>query len=200
MISGELSGSEMDESLNAIRRNAIRAGNTTRAILDQASSDATENTQMDLARTVEACLYFLKPRLKKIEVVQDLSSETHWVWGDENQLQQMFINLLLNAVESMNGKGTLRVSGTVFTRGATGRHCLVIEDSGKRIPETLRTRIFDPFFTQGKAQGVGLGLFVAQRIVTQHGGTIRVDDSQHLKGAALIVTLPSNLPKEHYRE
>ncbi len=65
LISGELNGSEMDESLNAIRRNAIRAGNITRAILDQASSDAAEKTKIDLAKTVDACLYFLKPRLKK---------------------------------------------------------------------------------------------------------------------------------------
>jgi signal transduction histidine kinase len=189
LISGELDGAEKEESLNAIRRNAIRAGSITRAILDQASTDTAEKKQIDLARILESCLYFLKPRLKKIDLDQDLSLETLWVWGDENQLQQMFINLLLNAVESMNGEGRLRVSGTTASDNGSGRHCIVIEDSGKGVPERLRTQIFDPFFTRGKTQGVGLGLFVAQRITTQHGGTIRVHDSP-LGGAAMTVTLP----------
>ena len=199
LISGELTGSEMEESLTAIRRNAIRAGSITRAILDQASPDAAEKTQIDAARIIDACLYFLKPRLKKIDVVRDLAPETHWVWGDENQLQQMFINLLLNAIESMNGEGTLRVSGTAVTDKTSDRHCIMIEDSGKGVSRELRIRIFDPFFTQGKTQGVGLGLFVAQRIATQHGGTIRVHDSL-LGGAAMIVTLPSASQKNNKRE
>jgi PAS domain S-box-containing protein len=190
LISGELEYSEVKESLNAIRRNAIRAGSITRAILDQASSDAAEKTRIDLNRTLDACLSFLKPRLKKIEVIQDLTPEIHWVLGDENQLQQMFINLLLNAVESMSGEGTLRVSGKALTTDASDRHSIVIEDSGKGIPKELRTRIFDPFFTRGKTRGVGLGLFVARRIATRHGGTINIHDSS-LGGAALTVTLPS---------
>ncbi|WP_160166905.1 ATP-binding protein [Desulfotignum phosphitoxidans] len=194
LISGELTGSEVEESLNAIRRNAIRAGSITRAILDQASSETAGKTHVDAARTVEACLYFLKPRLKKIIVIQDLTLEIHWIWGDENQLQQMFINLLLNAVESMNGEGTLRVSGTTVTDTVSDRHCIKIEDSGKGVPNKLRTQIFDPFFTRGKTQGVGLGLFVAQRIAAQHGGTICVHDSR-LGGAALTVTLPSTSQK-----
>lgn len=194
LISGELTGSEVEESLNAIRRNAIRAGSITRAILDQASSETAGKTHVDAARTVEACLYFLKPRLKKIIVIQDLALEIHWIWADENQLQQMFINLLLNAVESMNGEGTLRVSGTTVTDIMSDRHCIKIEDSGKGVPKKLRTQIFDPFFTQGKTQGVGLGLFVAQRIAAQHGGTICVHDSR-LGGAALTVTLPSTSQK-----
>jgi PAS domain S-box-containing protein len=200
LISGELDGFETEESLNAIRRNAIRAGSITRAILDQASSDAAEKTRIDLTRTLDACLSFLKPRLKKIRVVHELARETHWVRGDESQLQQMFINLLLNAVESMNGEGTLRVSGVSLTGGTSDRHSIMIEDSGKGIPEPLRSRIFEPFFTRGKTQGVGLGLFVAQRIAARHGGTIRVLDSENLTGAAMIVTLPSNLPENHERE
>jgi PAS domain S-box-containing protein len=199
LISGELTGSEVEESLNAIRRNAIRAGSITRAILDQASSETAGKTHIDAARTLEACLYFLKPRLKKITVIQDLTLEIHWVWGDENQLQQMFINLLLNAVESMSGKGTLRVSGTTVTDTVSDRHCIKIEDSGKGVPKELRTQIFDPFFTRGKTQGVGLGLFVAQRIAAQHGGTICVHDSR-LGGAALTVTLPSTSRKTTKKE
>ncbi|MCF8113398.1 MAG: transporter substrate-binding domain-containing protein [Desulfotignum sp.] len=190
LISGELTGGEMADSLNAIRRNAIRAGNITRAILEQASSDESQKSWVDPALMMDACLYFLKPRLKKIHITQSLKPETQAVWGDENQLQQMFINLLLNAIESMNGEGTIRVSGNAVTNTRAKKYCIIIEDSGKGIPVPLRKQIFDPFFTRGKTQGVGLGLFVAQRIIQNHSGNIMVDDSA-LGGAAIKITLPA---------
>jgi PAS domain S-box-containing protein len=190
LISGELTGKEMEESLTAIRRNAIRAGSITRAMLDQASSGKADKSWVDLAQIMEACLYFLKPRLKKITVVLDLASKTCLIRGDENQLQQMFINLLLNAVESMNGEGTLRVSGRPVTKGSCDQYGIVIEDSGKGIPADRRRQVFDPFFTRGKTQGVGLGLFLARRIARNHNGDIMADDSA-LGGAAMTVILPA---------
>ncbi|HSL60405.1 MAG TPA: ATP-binding protein, partial [Desulfotignum sp.] len=105
-------------------------------------------------------------------------------------LQQMFINLLLNAVESMNGEGTLRVSGRAVTEGACDHYCIMIEDSGKGIPADRRRQVFDPFFTRGKTQGVGLGLFLARRIARNHNGDIMADDSA-LGGAAMKVILPA---------
>jgi PAS domain S-box-containing protein len=190
LISGELTGHEIEDSLNAIRRNAIRAGNITRAILDQASSDESEKSLVDLALILAACVYFLKPRLKKIHLIQDLEPETYLAWGDENQLQQMFINLLLNAIESMNGEGTIRVSGTTMADTFPKQHCIIIEDNGKGIAVQQREQIFDPFFTKGKTRGVGLGLFVARRIMKNHSGDIIADDSA-LGGVAMKVTLPA---------
>ncbi len=191
LISGELTGKEMDESLSAIRRNAIRAGSITRAILDQASSDTPQKTWVDLAQIMDICLYFLKPRLKKIEIIRHLEPETHWIRGDENQLQQMFINLLLNAVESMNGEGRIQINGVAVQDTCPVQHGITIEDSGKGIPVDRRRQVFDPFFTRGKTQGVGLGLFVAQRIAQNHNGDIHVEDSA-LGGAAMTVMLPAD--------
>ncbi len=103
-------------------------------------------------------------------MIQNLKPDIHWVWGDENQLQQMFINLLLNAVESMNGEGTLRVSGTAHTRSKTSRHIIVIEDSGKGIPDTLRDRIFDPFSPREKPRVLGLGCLWPSGSLPSKGG------------------------------
>jgi len=194
LISGELTGKEMEESLNAIRRNAIRAGNITRAILDQASSDTPQKTWVDISLIMDVCLYFLKPRLKKIEIGRHMEPEIHRIRGDENQLQQMFINLLLNAVESMNGEGRIQISGVVVPDTCPVQHGITIEDSGKGIPIGRRRQVFDPFFTQGKTQGVGLGLFVAQRIAQNHNGDIRIEGSE-LGGAAMTVMLPADSGK-----
>ncbi|MBC2713641.1 MAG: transporter substrate-binding domain-containing protein [Desulfosarcina sp.] len=191
LISGELDDTEAIDSLKAIRRNALRAGNITRALLDQASSDDLEKVEVDVAVVLEECLYFLKPRLKKISVIRELEIEKHWIRGDENQLQQVFINLLLNAIESMAGEGTLRVSVAEGQVETDRCHRIRIEDSGKGIPAEYRPHIFDPFFTRGKTQGVGLGLFVAERILKNHGGKIAAENSV-LGGTEMNVDLPVN--------
>lgn len=191
LISGELDATEAQDSLHAIRRNALRAGNITRALLDQASSDESERVALDMAVLLEDCLHFLKPRLKKISVIRELEVEKHWVRGDENQLQQVFINLLLNAIESMSAEGTLRLHVAHYPMETDSWHRIRIEDSGKGIPVEHRVHIFDPFFTRGKTQGVGLGLFVAERILRNFGGQITAEDSL-LGGTAMIVDLPVN--------
>lgn len=190
LISGELDDVETRESLSAIRRNALRAGNITRALLDQASLDASHRVELDVAALLEECLHFLKPRLKNINVLRELNIEDYWVWGEESQLQQVFINLLLNAIESMAGEGTLRVRVSDY-RNESGRyHRIGIEDSGDGVPAEHRPQIFEPFFTSGKARGVGLGLFVAARILKKHDGKVAVEESD-LGGTAMIVDLPA---------
>ena len=190
LISGELNREESQESLTAIRRNALRAGSTIRALLDQATQAPAERVALDVAVLLEECLYFLKPRLKKTVVHQALDANTHWVTGDDNQLQQVFINLLLNAIESMGGEGKLKVSVATIDDKMNKANRICIEDSGKGILSDHLPHIFDPFFTRGKTQGNGLGLFVAERIVNNHNGRIFATAST-LGGTAMIVDLPA---------
>jgi PAS domain S-box-containing protein len=190
LISGELDDEEIHDSLKAIRRNALRAGNITRTLLGQASPEPAEQVVLDIAVLLEECLHFLKPRLKKTTVIRAWEHATHWVRGDDNQLQQVMINLMLNAIESMAGEGTLRVCVVEINEPTHRSHRISIEDSGKGISPEHRAHIFDPFFTHGKTQGKGLGLFVAERIVTSHGGKIVAAESP-LGGATMIVDLPA---------
>jgi PAS domain S-box-containing protein len=190
LISGELTADESQESLTAIRRNALRAGSTIRALLDQTTQAPVERVALDVAALLEECLYFLKPRLKKMRVHQVLNANTHWVTGDDNQLQQVFINLLLNAIESMGGQGELKVSVATTRDRINTVHRICIEDSGNGIPADHLPHIFDPFFTRGKTRGNGLGLFVAKRIINNHKGRILAKASA-LGGTAMIVDLPA---------
>ncbi|HKT36591.1 MAG TPA: ATP-binding protein [Nitrospira sp.] len=120
-----------------------------------------------------------------------LSVERHYA-GDTlvlalpDQLRQAFMNLLLNAVQAMKGKGTLRLS----TGAAERTVVATIADSGPGIPKAHLSKIFDPFFTtKGQGEGSGLGLTVARRIIKKFGGDIRLESVEGA-GTSCVVTLP----------
>jgi signal transduction histidine kinase len=103
-----------------------------------------------------------------------------------DQLRQALMNLLLNAVQAMKGKGSLRLTTTVDERTVTA----TFEDSGPGIPKHHLSRIFDPFFTtKNQGEGSGLGLTVARRIIRKFGGDIRLESVEGA-GTSCIVTLP----------
>lgn len=106
--------------------------------------------------------------------------------GDEDQLRQVFTNLIVNSLQAMDDGGTVTVATSVDQERM---ECSVtIADNGPGIAPDVRERLFTPFFTT-KPQGTGLGLAVSYGIVTDHGGEIRVE-SEPEQGAAFIVTLP----------
>lgn len=189
LLSGELNNEEMQDSLDAIRRNALRAGNITETLLNQASFAPPGKEECDLAVLAGECMNFLKPRMKKIRAVNNMETGRFWIQCDESQIQQVLINLLLNAVESMKGSGVIQMWLEVHQKNNRPYNRLWIEDNGKGISLENRPFIFDPFFTHGKTRGVGLGLFVAEKIITKHDGQIMIDDSP-LGGAAMAIDLP----------
>jgi two-component system sensor histidine kinase HydH len=110
------------------------------------------------------------------------------VAGDEGRLRQVIMNLALNALEAVSGPGRVLISTEVRGREVA----LCVEDSGTGISADIRDRIFEPFFTT-KASGSGLGLPIVNAIVTQHGGSISVEDAKG-GGARFVVTLPVMRP------
>jgi len=110
---------------------------------------------------------------------------------DEAQLKQLFLNLLLNAIEAMGSGGQIAIQ--VSRRDRQGSNWIVVEvsDSGPGIPESVRTSIFDPFFTT-KAQGSGLGLAICRGITDAHRGTIRADNRADRPGTIIVVEFPAN--------
>lgn len=123
---------------------------------------------------------------KGITIVWRLDPERPAVWGEGEKLYQVWLNLLLNACEAMDKGGEL-IIGT-----RAGREAVVVEirDNGCGIEEARLPYIFDPFFTTKEQGGVGLGLYVAHQIVTEHGGRIHVE-SQQEKGTTVTVELPT---------
>ena len=145
-------------------------------------------------RLVEAEL-----RYRTIRLERAFAAPSDLLRGDEYQLEQAFVNLLLNAVEAMGPNGQLTIAtqaGPVGSRrgaarGLPGRTQLrvTIQDTGIGIPPEDRARLFGPFFTT-KTGGTGLGLFVTRRIIREHGGAISVK-SKPGQGTAFQILLPT---------
>ena len=114
----------------------------------------------------------------------NLDGDLSAVTVDAEQIKQVLLNLMINALQAMPGGGqlTLRTSGKV-----KGEVLIEVEDEGGGIDTAISARIFDPFFTT-KEKGIGLGLSIAYRIATQHGGTLSV--SRGDRGARFSLTLP----------
>ncbi|HSG29565.1 MAG TPA: ATP-binding protein, partial [Candidatus Krumholzibacterium sp.] len=114
---------------------------------------------------------------------------------DEKRLQQVFMNILINALQSTGADGS--VTARLFPDG--GSYVVEITDTGRGIPSGNMERVFEPFFTT-RNDGSGLGLAVAGRITEEHGGRIRIE-SEEGRGTKVIVTLPAaGIPEEERDE
>lgn len=138
----------------------------------------------NLLHVVELLDYQL--RKAKVEVKLDLDPVDPVVLADHFQMEQLFLNLMLNAVQAMPGGGVMTLKTQV--QGAVV--IVEVSDTGTGIPEEIRDRIFEPFFTTREVgKGTGLGLAVSYSIVTGHRGSIEVDSSQGV-GSTFRVRLP----------
>jgi signal transduction histidine kinase len=147
---------------------------------------------VNLNQIVDQSLYFLEARgaRQEITVVRQLDPRLPDVVADPSQLQQVLVNLVVNAVQAMPNGGTL----TIRTGLADGSVTLEVDDTGIGMSDEIKGRIFLPFFTTKDIdQGTGLGLAVVHGIVTAHGGTIRVDSTPG-RGSRFTVELPMTGP------
>jgi len=123
-----------------------------------------------------------------IDLVLDFAPDLPMVLGDKNRLEQVFINLLMNSGEAMEGMGRLGVS--TYTHQEGDRVCIAFTDTGPGIPNSLLGRLFDPFFTtKGVGKGVGLGLSISYGIIEKHMGRILVEKSDP-EGTTFVIELP----------
>ncbi len=138
-------------------------------------------------------LVVLRARQQAIEIVMVIDPALPTVYGDADQLRQVFLNVMINAVEAMPDSGTLTV------RAAAGSSTVVVEisDTGYGIPADIRAQLFEPFFTS-KPNGTGLGLSISAYIVTQHGGQIDVESTIGV-GTTFRVILPREAVPEALR-
>jgi two-component system NtrC family sensor kinase len=126
----------------------------------------------------------LQMRHAAIQVIFTPDADLPSVMCNGDQLRQVFLNLILNAIDAMPDGGTL----TVRTIAGPTVAVVEVQDTGVGIPEDIRARLFDPFFTT-KSTGTGLGLSICAHIVTQHGGQLGVE-SDPGQGSAFRVALP----------
>ncbi|MBJ6726455.1 HAMP domain-containing sensor histidine kinase [Geomesophilobacter sediminis] len=126
---------------------------------------------------------------KKLELQEDLPP----VYVDAKQMQQVFLNLFLNAVQAMPQGGTLTVRSTLVREDGGDRIRVLVNDTGQGIPPNILEKIFTPFFTT-KAQGTGLGLAISHRLIAQQGGKLSVASEDGV-GTTFTVELPAYCPR-----
>ena len=178
------------ENIVKINKLAHRCKIIVQGLLDFAHQEIPQSRPVQINRILRNVIGFLEDHvlLRNISIEADLDPVLPSVAGDENKLEQLFINLIINAAQSMNGSGTL----TLRTEFAvdTSRVRIKCSDTGCGIHEEDLSRIFEPFFTtKAKGKGIGLGLSICHGIVEQHGGTITAESSRG-RGSTFTTFLP----------
>ena len=179
---------QQKEDLDVVIRETSRVRDIVRGLLDFARQSPADMEPLDVNEVIRQTMMLLhnQKEFKKVVIQEDLSQGVPTVRGDKNQLQQVFLNLALNACESMPEGGTLSVE----TSAAQGKVSITVSDSGCGINQEDLGKIFDPFYTtKPVGKGTGLGLSVSYGIIEQHGGRIEVE-SQAGRGTTFTVTLP----------
>jgi PAS domain S-box-containing protein len=190
------SSPETRRGLETILQQAERAARIVRNLLTFARKRHTTRTMVDLNAVVRETLALraYEQRVSNITTIEALAAGLPQVFADPHQIQQVLLNLVINAEQAMlsaHGHGTL----VVRTWHDLDRDLVVLEvsDDGPGVPGDVQTKIFDPFFTTKEVgKGTGLGLTVAYAIVQEHGGEIRVSSSQE-RGATFIVEVPAGV-------
>lgn len=188
LLEDRVPGSPEHESLQVIRDNASRANAIVTDMLTFARQTPPAMIRRDLRETVEGSLRLTNYMLRKGKVELDLQlpPDPVTLTFDSQQLQQVIINLVQNAVQAMPDGGRLRV----HLQRDDGVAVIEIEDTGSGIPPEHLARVFDPFFTtKPEGQGTGMGLSVSYGIISRHHGTIHVS-SKPGEGALFTIRLP----------
>jgi len=168
-----------------------RAGEVVRRLRRLLGKGEGKSEQIDLNQLVESTLSLLHSELlkRKINVEVVLAADMPASFGDSVQLQQVLLNLIMNAMEAMSAEPPLRRELIVRTRVATDQIEALIVDCGHGLTPEARTRLFQPFFTT-KEFGLGLGLSICSTIVKSHGGKLTVQNNAD-GGATAAFTLPT---------
>ena len=202
----ELSQKRLEDK-EAIKKNLnIIAGQTEKItkiiqhLLGFVRKKKPEKTSLNVHSVLDITLDFLDQKIEKqkVRVERNLMADPPSVQGDPDQLQQVFLNLFLNALQALPGGGTLRLSTSSnwITRGGLGDRSrryleVAVEDTGTGMGKEVMENIFQPFFTtKTEERGTGLGLTVSQGIIQEHDGWIEVE-SEVGKGSSFKIYLPA---------
>lgn len=200
--------SQAAEVIQMIKEAVQRSDKLIRGLLDFSRPAPLELKPGQISHVITSSLELVQKQLtvKNIDVSVDIDPTLPQVLLDENQMKQVFINMILNAFQAMPNGGTLSIQASlktltevggkvgsratdVFQRGQTVLVCEV-RDTGTGIPKELLSKIFEPFFTtKPPGQGTGLGLAITVGIIERHRGAMEIQ-SQEGKGTTMIVMLP----------
>jgi two-component system, NtrC family, sensor kinase len=188
-------GDPRQSLIEKIVKQTFRASEIVNNLLNFSRTGAAEAADVDVNRVVEETLSLVAHPMKtaRIQIVQELSESLPTVRGSANKLQQVFLNLFLNARDAMPAGGLLEVR----TAAHNGSVEIEIADTGAGIAREDINRIFDPFFTtKPNGRGTGLGLSVSYGIIKEHAGKIDVRSTPG-KGTSFHVEFPAARKAAH---
>ena len=196
LLEKKLADPEAYDLLKTIEKQALNAKRVVEKLLSFARHSEHKEEDVDINKNIEEVLDVIGRTitLNKITTIKDFAAALPFVRGEPGEFQQVFFNLISNAIAAMKGGGVLTISTTPVDQGRTVE--VRISDTGHGIKHEHRTKIFDPLFTTKKVgEGTGLGLSVTYGIITHHGGTItfetRTKEESESPGTTFIITLPA---------
>ena len=187
------------QEIQSIIEDANQCRNIVKSLLTYSRQTSANKETLDLNALVEQSLSLIRDQslFINIEIIKELSDEKMLIKVDRSQLNQVIINLVLNAIDAMEKKGTLTIrthcdkgkKRGVAKKGAAGFAYLEVSDTGRGIPEENLPRIFDPFFTtKALGKGTGLGLSTVYGIIQENAGNIWVKETSQA-GTTFIMEL-----------
>ncbi len=182
---------ELQKDIQEIINQTLRCKRIVSELLQFSRQSIGKPSYFDLEELLNFCLNILQKQalFHDIKVIKKIEPNMPKMYGDIGQLQQVFINLFINAADAMEGKGTLTIE--TYFDSENNRFIIKVSDTGPGIPEELRDKIFEPFFTtKPTGKGTGLGLSISQNIVNLHGGNIRFECPPE-GGTTFIIELPA---------
>lgn len=199
MLREKLTGAPMADELAQrsvkIEIAAHRCARIVRSFLDMARQRKHQRKSVEIHGIVENALELLSYNLKSsgVTVETDLPRTLPPLWIDGDQIHQVIVNLIVNACQALeektDGPRRIRIEASHNPVGETVS--LRVSDNGAGIPASIRSRIFDPYFTtKPQGTGTGIGLAVSRGLIESHGGTVNLDPAANLGGAGFLVVLP----------
>jgi two-component system NtrC family sensor kinase len=190
LMSREERSDDDAENLRLIQDAAMRAKRIVESLLRfSRRPQSEEKGPVDLEKVADEAIFLVQPQMKgaKLEVVRAFRQPAVAL-GNSNQLQQIAVNLLVNAIQAVAGSGKITVA---VGPAGQGRVRLSVTDSGPGVRPEHAKRIFEPFFTtKPEGQGTGLGLSICYQIAEEHGGTVKLEPTAE-RGACFALEVPA---------
>ena len=183
---------EAYKDLTLVLKEAHRARDVVRRLLDFARQSESTRAHASLNEVIEDVVALSRHliQISRVELTLTLKSDLPWASMDSNQIKQVLLNLVHNALQAMPDGGQMEIKSEVASRNDRDWVMVSVRDTGVGISQAEQARIFEPFYTtKGNRGGTGLGLSVTYGIITDHGGQIDVE-SQPGVGSKFMVWLP----------
>ena len=185
---------ELHKDLRIVEQEATRCAKVVKDLLTFARPGKMEKSETNLTELMQTSISLLRHFIRKneISVEEDYSADVPLLWIDTKKMQQVFINVLLNAIEAMPRGGRLKVRICIDQAAEMIR--IDIADTGSGIPEDSLTKIFEPFYTTKSNKGTGLGLSICRSIIKEHLGSIGVNSAKN-EGTTVTMRFPLRIEK-----